>query len=427
MTEPALSRPTISDPNFSRAVALIDAGEADALADWLQKHPALLSATADEDGSFAGAYFAQPKLLWFVAENPIRNGVLPRKIAQVTQVIIDAARRCDVADLNDQIEYTLSLVCSGKVARESGVQKELITTLVAAGADPNTAMRAALGHGEFEACKALLEADAAVTLSVAAGLQQEQTLKELFDEASVQEKQDALAVAAINGYSRITRILVDSGCDPNQYCPEGLGDYATPLHHAIATDSLSTVCALVTRGADMSIKDRNYGGHARDWAEHFGHADIAEFLAEAERFMPAVQAIRTGDVVQLQAWLKQYPTWVNKTLGDNPRTLLHYATDWPGHWPKVAESIRLLLVAGADLNSRFLLTDVEAKETPLHWATSSGDFEAVRALVEGGADINAIGGCIDNATPLKLAEIFGYRQVTDYLRAVGARQSSNVD
>ena len=89
---------------------------------------------------------------------------------------------------------------------------------------------------------------------------------------------------------------------------------------------------------------------------------------------------------------------------DGQRTLLHVVTDWPGHFPNNVASIGLLVNAGADVNARFVGTH---SETPLHWAASSNDVQALEALLDCGASIDADGGVIANGTPLADAVAFG--------------------
>lgn len=94
-------------------------------------------------------------------------------------------------------------------------------------------------------------------------------------------------------------------------------------------------------------------------------------------FSSAVAAIQAGDVATLERVLTEHPGLaVARARG---RTLLHVATDWPGHLPNVAASVRALLSAGADVNAR---TRGTVAETPLHWAASSDDVEALDALLE---------------------------------------------
>ena len=118
----------------------------------------------------------------------------------------------------------------------------------------------------------------------------------------------------------------------------------------------------------------------------------------------AVAAARTGDVDALALLLAEHPALVTGPLpGRGGRSLLHVATDWPGHRPDIARTIAALVRAGADVGVRF---EGEHAETPLHWAASNDDLEAVQALLDSGAEIDADGGVIGGGTPLNDATAF---------------------
>jgi ankyrin repeat protein len=121
-----------------------------------------------------------------------------------------------------------------------------------------------------------------------------------------------------------------------------------------------------------------------------------------------VEAIHTGDLPTLRRLLEENPGLAAARLGDDDpegmsRALLHVATDWPGHFPSVAATIGALVEAGADVNVCFRGPHAE---TPLHWAASSNDVEALDALLDAGADIEAEGGVIGGGTPLADARAF---------------------
>ena len=86
------------------------------------------------------------------------------------------------------------------------------------------------------------------------------------------------------------------------------------------------------------------------------------------------------------------------------RTLLHVATDWPGHFPNGPQTVSALVDAGADVNARFTGPHTE---TPLHWAASSDDVAVLDALLDAGADIEARGAVIGGGTPMADATAFG--------------------
>ncbi|WP_030780436.1 ankyrin repeat domain-containing protein [Streptomyces sp. NRRL S-920] len=134
-------------------------------------------------------------------------------------------------------------------------------------------------------------------------------------------------------------------------------------------------------------------------------------------------AIRTGDVRALQELLDAHPGLASSGVRQDgeaagTRSLLHIATDWPGHFPSGPEVIRVLVAAGADPDARFVGAHAE---TPLHWAASSDDVAALDALVAAGADIEADGAVIAHGTPLADARGFGQWRAARRLLEHGAR------
>jgi uncharacterized protein len=135
----------------------------------------------------------------------------------------------------------------------------------------------------------------------------------------------------------------------------------------------------------------------------------------------AVRAVRSGDVAALVQVLADHPGLVPGLVdGHGGRTLLHVATDWPGHLPNVADTIAALVAAGADVDARFVGAHAE---TPLHWAASSDDVEAVTALLDAGADIDAPGAVIGGGTPLDDATGFAQWAAARVLVERGAEVS----
>jgi len=121
-------------------------------------------------------------------------------------------------------------------------------------------------------------------------------------------------------------------------------------------------------------------------------------------------AIQGGDVTALRQLLNSDPDLARVRIGDDgeSRSLLHLATDWPGHFPNVSASIAALAAAGADVNARMSPhpKDPNCIETPLHWAASSNDVAAVDALLDAGANIEATGAIFTGGAPLSDAVVF---------------------
>lgn len=126
----------------------------------------------------------------------------------------------------------------------------------------------------------------------------------------------------------------------------------------------------------------------------------------------AVRAVQRGELDVLRTLLRDHPELTTAYLGDDPaavpdgtaRTLLHIATDWPGHFPHNVDTVAVLVAAGAQLDAPFAGPH---RETALHWAASSDDVAVLDALLDAGADIEAPGAVIGGGTPLADAVAFG--------------------
>jgi ankyrin repeat protein len=140
----------------------------------------------------------------------------------------------------------------------------------------------------------------------------------------------------------------------------------------------------------------------------------------------AVEAIHRGNTEALKRLLAENRDLATIRLGRatsiNPRemSLLHIATDWPGHYPNGAETVAVLVAAGADVDARF---EGHHTETPLHWAASSDDVAVLDALLDLGADIEAPGAVIGGGTPLPDAAAFGQWRAAHRLVERGAKMS----
>jgi hypothetical protein len=160
---------------FRRAVSAIDAGDVAALADLIAEHPALVRERLDAPGGWLrdtvkGAldgFFKAPYLLWFVAEDPVRNGTLPKNIADITRTIVSAIKRENVGSLQAQLDYALNLVSWSWIARDSGVQIALIDVLIDEGATIDGNPENALVNGNVDAARHLVERGARLSLATA--------------------------------------------------------------------------------------------------------------------------------------------------------------------------------------------------------------------------------------------------------------------
>lgn len=136
-----------------------------------------------------------------------------------------------------------------------------------------------------------------------------------------------------------------------------------------------------------------------------------------ENYIAAVSAVRTGDVASLRVLLTTEPSLANARV-DGSRTLLHVATDWPGHVPNGPAIVALLVSHGADVNARLI---ARHPETPLHWAASFNDVAVLEALLDHGADIEAPGAVIGEGAPLADAVAFAQWDAARKLIERGAK------
>ena len=63
------------------------------------------------------------------------------------------------------------------------------------------------------------------------------------------------------------------------------------------------------------------------------------------RLAALTDAVQRGDVAVVRSLVSEHPELATERHGDanESRTALHIATDWPGNFPRVAETIACLL------------------------------------------------------------------------------------
>jgi len=293
-----MNNPELLDSLFREAVSAIDAGDVTTLERLLTAHPRLVRERLDSPGAWLRdkvgnaleGFFRQPYLLWFVAEDPVRNDKLPRNIALVARTIIQAAEREGVNSLHEQLDYALRLVSWSWVARKCDVQIELIDVLVDAGASPDGNPDNALVNGNFAAAAHLVERGAKLTLAAALCMERWDNVTHLAPTANASEKQFGFILAALNGNAEALRRMIDLGIDLNRPSA-GLYSHATALHHAVCSGSLEAVKVLVEAGAELDTKDRVWDGTPLEWAEHY----IREAKGDdAGKLYPEIAAYLTG-------------------------------------------------------------------------------------------------------------------------------------
>jgi ankyrin repeat protein len=256
-----LDRPVIRDPNFRAAVTTIRNGDLHGLGRLLDQHPELLHMRAIEPDCYPRDYFRDPKLFWFIANNPTVMQTVPANIAAVTQAMID--RGVEQADL----DTTLELVISNSDQIMGGHQAEVLATLLAAGA--NVSMQAVvvgLAHWQHAPVLALLDHGVAMTAPIAAALGRADELAALLPRTSAEDRQIALGLAVINRQLEAARLCLDAGADVNALLP--VHKHSTPLHQAAINEDLPMLELLVARGARRDTRDTLWNATPLNWAVH---------------------------------------------------------------------------------------------------------------------------------------------------------------
>jgi peptide-methionine (S)-S-oxide reductase len=294
-----MNAPPLLDPLFRDAVSAIDAGDVPRLERLLAAHPELVRERLDDPapwlrdqvGNALDGFFQRPYLLWFVAEDPVRNGRLPANIAAVAGAIIRAAQRDAVASLQEQLDSTLRLVAWSWIARECGVQIALIDVLLDAGATPGETNNA-LVNRNVAAAEHLLARGAPPTLATALCLGRWEDVTRLARTAHPGQKSFGFVLAALNGRADALRRMLELGVDVNAPSAE-LYSHGTPLHHAVCSGSLESVRVLVEAGAGLDTRDSAWNGTPLGWAEYYlagnegprvgkQDADIVAYLRASE-------------------------------------------------------------------------------------------------------------------------------------------------
>jgi peptide-methionine (S)-S-oxide reductase len=270
-----LDRPVIRDPAFKAAVAALQRGDAAGLARLLDAEPRLLRERIVEPECYREAgrpqYFRDPRLFWFIANNPTLMKRMPANMVEVADVMI--ARGVDRADL----DYALELVMTSSPARKQGLQMPLLQRLVAAGAKASPrAIDVTLAHRELAPVEALLRAGHLLTAPIAAAFGWTDRLKDLLGHASDREVHSALSLAAVNGQTEAARLAIDAGADVNAFMV--VHAHSTPLHQASIDENLELMELLLARGARTDIADTLWDSTPLGWAIHQGKARSRAYL-----------------------------------------------------------------------------------------------------------------------------------------------------
>ncbi len=279
--------------------------------------------------------------------------------------------------------------------------RDAVRALLKEGADVNTtqadgmtALHWAAQKGDVELAKVLLYASANLKAATRIG------------------GYTPLLIASKNGDAAMIETLAQAGADTNATTING----TTPLMLAAAAGKAPAVKALLDHGADVNAKEAVKGETALTFAAAFGRADVIRVLTAKGADVKV-----TTKAVDLTEFAKEEQERLAAERGFNGgggggggRAGRGNAAPGGRGAPQGPQ------VPGVNRQYNYTeLVGFWGGLAPMHLAARQGEIEAVKALLEAGADVNQRGAG-DPVTPLIIATMNGHFDLAKMLLDKGA-------
>src|SRR4051812_32278650 len=271
--------------------------------------------------------------------------------------------------------------------------REAVKALLKEGADVNTtqadgmtALHWAAQKGDVELAKVLLYASANLKATTRIG------------------GYTPLLIASKNGDAAMIEALTQAGADANATTTNG----TTPLMLASAAGKPAAVQALLEHGADVNAKEAVKGETALTFAAAFGRADVIRVLTAK-----GADVKITTKAIDLTDFAKEEAERLAAERGQQ-------GGQGRGNAPGGGRGPQGPQIPG--VNRQYNYTELVAYWgglAPLHLAARQGEAEAVKALIDAGADVNQRGSG-DPVTPLLIATMNGHFDLAKLLLDKGA-------
>ncbi len=186
------------------------------------------------------------------------------------------------------------------------------------------------------------------------------------------------------------------------------------LFDAIEAGNAAAVARILAQDPSLAGSRSPTGVSAVLWARYRGHAEIVDAILAAEPVLDVFDAAALGRLGRLAQLVDDDPGQANAWSSDGftPVGLAAFF----GH----PEAVRFLLAHGADVHA---VARNPMRVQPLHAATAARNVEAVRLILEAGADPDAEQQ--EGFTALMAARLHDDTEIIDLLLAHGAHDKAN--